>query len=115
MIKTALGEPGVVSLDALPGGGVDNPIIAQADGNRIDVTDSYFGPHNTDGPGTLIGEGMHMKQFGTADGTIGDAAFARALKIPFTDPGLNAPIELQDLAASAHFHQYIEAACPAKW
>jgi RHS repeat-associated protein len=112
-ISVALGKASSVDFEAYEGDAetaAKGPALT--DGNVTYLTDGYFTSRNTDGPGTLIGEAMHMKQFGNSSGGIGDAAFADAMHIsyPTAKPG-----QSRDDAASPYFHKTIEAACPAQW
>ena len=85
---------------------------AHTSGNVVYTTDGYFTSRNTNGPGTLIGEAMHMKDFGNSSGGIFDAAFADALHLQYKHAPAGGD---NDLAASSAFHSYIENACPATW
>jgi hypothetical protein len=91
----------------------DAGIVAQTGGG----SSIYIGPawdRAQDHAGTLLGEGMHLKQFGNGDGAVSDAKYAEALKIPFTpdqNPKLN-QIDNYNNAASKAFHGELEKHCP---
>jgi hypothetical protein len=91
---------------------------AYTDGNTIYPSDS-FSRYPDQEASTLVGEGMHLKNLGTADGTIGDAAFAKALGVTYPAPTSQ---QIQDLgaqkaeddAASPYFHKAIDDHCKKK-
>ena len=97
---------------------IDGPsykhLSAEVGGNAI-----YIGPafsRDPDQVGTLLGEGMHFKKFGTDSGSVSDAAYAKALGLPYTpfkDPDLT-PEENANNAASVAFHTEMSKNCPPK-
>jgi RHS repeat-associated protein len=62
-----------------------------------------------DQPATLLGEGMHLKQFGNDNGGITDEDYDKALKIPYS--AINGSIEN---GASKAFHDEMEKYCHSK-
>jgi hypothetical protein len=112
-ISVTLGKASSVDIETYAG---DKEAAAKGpaltDGNVTYLTDGCFTPRNSDRPGTLIGEAMHMKQFGNSSGGLRDAALADAMHVSF--PAAR-PGQSRDDAASPYFHRAIEAACPAQW